>query len=499
MLHISGLSFAEKQTICKMLTIANPRRIKEAKYSGWGRTTEPKELLGYANLPDDAILVAPGAGKAVWDLLVSGGRRPQYRNELGHALMPEVLVEYRGQSRDYQDVVVDSMLLRQNAVAIGPCGSGKTDSSLRVMAGRACPWLIMVHMRGLAKQWQERIEERMWAKIGTGVSMYSPGKKQRWIPGSPFVIATAQGLREHPEDVVALAAEGRGIWVDECHHTPCSTFVDVVALGAWRYRYGVTATPDRADGTTALMNWWIGPIVARVDRQSVIDSGHLLKPRLMTVVTDYRDTYNPKELGDDQRLRGRMYADTPRTSKIVHAIKNLHEGCRHILVTVDRITFGQDLAYQLNHMGVKTEMCYSKMARQDKDFVMQEVADGRIRVLIATSLADEGLDLPILDTVVLASPSGSPTRTEQRMGRACRPLPGKPEPLVVDVVDPLVQREEVDPETGRTIIHRIFVNQFRSRYQRVYRKMATVDEEAVRRILRRDANNEPARTSSGTQ
>lgn len=119
---------------------------------------------------------------------------------------------------------------------------------------------------------------------------------------------------------------------------------------------------------------------------------------------------------------------------------------------------------------------------------MSEVADGSIRVLIATSLADEGLDLPILDTVVLATPSGSATRTEQRMGRACRPLSGKLEPLVVDIVDPLVQREEkIEDDNGYVVevrIHKVFLNQFRRRYNAVYRKMTHCDHDAVKRLLK---------------
>ena len=48
---------------------------------------------------------------------------------------------------------------------------------------------------------------------------------------------------------------------------------------------------------------------------------------------------------------------------------------------------------------------------------------------------DEGLDLPMVDAVVLAAPSSHKAATRQRVGRACRALEGKRTPVVVDVVD----------------------------------------------------------------
>lgn len=477
MLHISGLSENDKEAIRKILTIPNPRRLQAKKYSGFVDRSLPETLTGYEDMPGDEMMVAPGAGFSVWHSLKAAGRTVEYRKPS----LPEWAdpIEYRGQSRDYQDPAVETMAVRQNAVVVGPCGCGKTDMALRVMGKRACPFLIVAHMRKLTKQWKERIEQRMWGRIGTAVSMYSPGKKIRWDPNSPFVIATVQALRLNPADVVALAGEGRAIWVDECHHTPCTTFTDVLALGAWRYRYGVTATPIRSDGTTALLHWWVGPIVATVERSQVEDSGHLLRPRLEVITTNYADTYNPDEPGDSQRLMGRLCDDPNRLSRVASTVAKLFLEGRHILVCVDRIQYGDDLQVLLADINVSSEFCHAKLPKATQDNIMWNIANGHERVLIATSLADEGLDLPILDTVVLATPSGSATRTEQRMGRAARPLAGKLEPLVVDIVDPLVARVD---ESGTT--HRIFLNQFRSRYQKVYRKMTHCDHDAVKRLLK---------------
>ena len=50
-------------------------------------------------------------------------------------------------------------------------------------------------------------------------------------------------------------------------------------------------------------------------------------------------------------------------------------------------------------------------------------------------VADEGLDLPGLDTVVLTTPTKAMGRVQQRIGRIMRVREGKKDPLVVDIID----------------------------------------------------------------
>jgi len=75
------------------------------------------------------------------------------------------------------------------------------------------------------------------------------------------------------------------------------------------------------------------------------------------------------------------------------------------------------------------------VAKRARKAILDDARSGRLRVITATSVADEGLDVPSLETIVLACPSTNLGRTQQRIGRALRPAPSKGAPLVVDVVD----------------------------------------------------------------
>lgn len=516
-MRLSGLAPEHKAALIKQLTIVNPRRMAKARYSGFVDASEPKYLTGYQDAAEvGSLFIAPGASANAWRYLRSQGVECAYTDT--RPVDPTVELTYNGQERDYQIDVNTAMLARPFAMAVGPCGSGKTDIAIRMMVGHRCRWLIIVEKRPLRKQWMDRLRER----TNGVVSDYVPGRKNKWNPKADFVVALAQALIKHPDDVVALAAAFPGVTVDECHHASCTTFTDVLSLGDFRYRKGFTATPVRSDGTTPLMFWWVGPEAGRVDRDAVEESGHLLRARLRVITTDWVDTYDPDEPGDDYRLKTRMYANSDRLAKVCWTIANLAKAHdRHVIVPVDSIAYGYAILQTLRAMGSAVEFCHAKpgkirraaiikdlrelglsefaetsigISKRQQNEILERVANGATRVLIATSLADEGLDLPILDTTVIATPSGSATRIEQQMGRSCRPGPGKNTPLCVYVVDPLVQREEVavDPETGETTrkIHRIFVNRFRRNWLSVFKKTCDFDELEVRRVLKGDRLDE---------
>ena len=75
------------------------------------------------------------------------------------------------------------------------------------------------------------------------------------------------------------------------------------------------------------------------------------------------------------------------------------------------------------------------MGKKKRAEAIEGFKNGTIKCLIATSLADEGADLPRTNVLILVSGGRSEAKTIQRTGRALRVFPGKSHATVYDFND----------------------------------------------------------------
>jgi superfamily II DNA or RNA helicase len=126
------------------------------------------------------------------------------------------------------------------------------------------------------------------------------------------------------------------------------------------------------------------------------------------------------------------------------------------LVLVPRVTLGEMYASKIEG----SILVYSKMPKKARREAMEEFKAGNVRTMIATSLADEGLDLPNVETLIMVSGGRSAQKTIQRASRALRRAPGKDTAFIHDFKDtfhPLAQahskkRVRCYKELGCTIL-----------------------------------------------
>jgi Fanconi anemia group M protein len=80
------------------------------------------------------------------------------------------------------------------------------------------------------------------------------------------------------------------------------------------------------------------------------------------------------------------------------------------------------IANMLKENGVKAEMFVGRrgMSRKKQNEIIDRFRKGEIDVIVASSVGEEGLDIPAVDTVIFYEPVPSEIRSIQRRGRTGR-------------------------------------------------------------------------------
>ena len=327
--------------------------------------------------------------------------------------------------RAYQEHAVDAWTAYGSGVLRLPCGAGKATIGCAVLGRTRTPALVVMHTLDLVEQWARRVRDEL------GVEAVIASEGRRPSPGR-VTLATVQTLARWDWWERARWGAGFGLLVvDEAHHTPASTFVDVVLTMPALRRLGLTATPERADGLTDWLWTHLGPERYGVEQLDLQAEGAVLVPSVRAVPTGWapgpgREGASPTP---DQVRRARMRS-AARNDLVAEEVHQLVVAGHQVLLLADQVPHVVALAELTGGTAL-----HGELPEGTRRQVLAEATAGRIRVLVATSVADEGLDLPTLSALVLAVPCAQRAKVEQRVGRILRPCPGKPAPVVVDLLD----------------------------------------------------------------
>jgi superfamily II DNA or RNA helicase len=276
--------------------------------------------------------------------------------------------------------------------------------------------MIIVHKEFLAQQWRERIEQFC---PGAKVGIVQQNKKE--VEGCDYVIAMLQSLSM--KEYVFSDFESVGVLiVDECHHICARTFSQALFKVVPRHVFGLSATPERKDGLTKLLTWFIGPTAFSVERKA--QRGVEVFP--ITFNDALFRTAPPVTRNGQLSLVGMITAlceCRARNQMLCRLIKRASAGTRKLLVLSDR-----RLHCEMLHQAFKPIGGLYMGGMKQKDLQ----ASSECKIIFATySQAHEGLDIPTLDTVILATPKSD---IVQSIGRIMR---GKAEnnPHIYDVRD----------------------------------------------------------------
>lgn len=298
-----------------------------------------------------------------------------------------------------------------------PTGTGKTETILSIIvAGKFKKTLIIVPSDALREQTKNKLIPlgllRQWGLIGLSVenphvatikqAVKSDDELQQ-LTESNVIVATPSALAQFSDEYLSLLVDSCShLIIDEAHHVTATTWAKVKSKFAGKPIFQFTATPFRTDGSRVE-----GKILFNYPLKKAQKDGYF-KPIEFHAVREFVEEEADRVIADKavQLLRqdlkaGFSHIVMARAKSISRAndIFKLYEGYR-----------------DLNPVLINSET-------KKKASVLNDIRNGKHRVIVCVDMLGEGFDLPQLKISAIHDPHKSINVMLQFTGRFTRTTP----------------------------------------------------------------------------
>lgn len=227
--------------------------------------------------------------------------------------------------------------------------------------------------------------------------------------------------------------------VDEFHHAHAPTYRRLLEHLRPAELLGLTATPDRADGADIVADFFGGRIAAELRLWDAVDGGYL-------VPFAYYGIHDGTDLGSVPWRRGRGYEPAALTTLYTAD----HAWVRLVIAEVGRtvsdvhrmralgfcvsVAHARWMADRFNDAGIRAVAITGESTAELRRTALLDLASGKVSVVFAVDLFNEGIDVPEVDTLLMLRPTESGTLFLQQLGRGLRRADGKAVCTVLDFV-----------------------------------------------------------------
>jgi len=219
--------------------------------------------------------------------------------------------------------------------------------------------------------------------------------------------------KEKADRIRKLIQTAQGVYFDEVHHAAAKTCKEVLEASINAYwRFGGSATPNRESGDDIMIQAMFGSKIVDISASYLIKKGVLVKPYVFfePIPNDLK-FHSYAKIYENCVVKNNAFND-----HVAATAKHLVERNQSVLILVKQIAHGK----YLKDLIPNSEFLTGKTTSKNRTEYIEQLRQRGIMCMIATSLADEGLDIPSLDAVLIPGGGKSSTRLFQRIGRTLR-------------------------------------------------------------------------------
>lgn len=354
--------------------------------------------------------------------------------------------------RDYQEDCINELSKKSRGIIQVGTGGGKSILVSGLISRLNVKTLIIVPTSGLLYQTAEVLSKVTGKKIGMigdslkdirdiTVSTFQSlvesedtkkrkydAEKGRWSTVDAKKITVRSDLADYLASVECVI-------VDEAHHVSASSIQQILlnCPNAY-YRYGCSATPFHDNDEDVLIEAACGRLLKVYSASFLIKEGWLSKPTIHLIPfkqekgksgKKYAELYNEKIVNNNKRNK-----------LLLDIISTRADMGDSVLVSVRYLEHG-DIIYKELEKKYNKDVVFvnSKMPTKELNETLQKLSNKEIKIVIGTSLVNEGVNMPSLNTLVLAGTPKSKIATMQLVGRVLRKTDTKSTVDVYDIQD----------------------------------------------------------------
>jgi superfamily II DNA or RNA helicase len=339
--------------------------------------------------------------------------------------------------RDYQSSAINSAFSNTYGGSWWPrgiikvaTGGGKTEIACSMIKSSGARTLFLVHRKDLLTQTIDRFN-----KYGLRASQVGSGQKDF---SGHTVVATVQTLWKmfHSSKFKEEMKKFDQLFIDEAHLVAAdlnkgNIFVKVASAAENAYmRWGLTATPMMKDDYSGLLLRGVtGEVLYEITNRELIEKGYLSEATVEMIKME-----PPKHVVNQWPAcyeTGIMTSDE-RNKKVVEMAM---QGPHPCLILVQRTSHGRILKDMFNDKGKVVPFVHGSSKGEYRKDIINLLTNNQLDIAIASTIWDEGVDIPSIRTLILAGGGKSVVKNMQRLGRSLRRDSGKSQVRVVDFYD----------------------------------------------------------------
>ncbi len=330
---------------------------------------------------------------------------------------------------------------RNRNLLVAATGTGKTvvaafdyRNACRIEGGRP-RLLFLAHREEILRQalrtYREVLRDPEFGDLLTG--NHQP---ERW----DHLFATIDSVTSRDLVATVGADHWHTVVVDECHRLAADRFDAFAKAVRPSVLLGLTATPERSDGQP------IAPYFdSRPDGSPAVELRlwHALDLQLLAPFEYYAcdDATDFSEVpwdrpGEREAVDNLVTGNDVRAKLVINEWRRLASNARQsrAIVFCVSVAHAEFMTDWLNRASLPSACVVGTTASEERRRAPQRLSSGELCALVTVDLYNEGIDLPMVDTLLLLRPTQSPVLFQQQIGRGLRLAPGKESCLVLDFV-----------------------------------------------------------------